>query len=128
MAWITYTHEARPGTLTGYDSRTQTAEIRLVTFDEASRARRAGLGVAAWWSAAVASAFIPAAHLVLVPGFVAFGIYSGVRRFRQTVVLLSAAGRCPDCDTEQEFAVGGAWAATLTVACAHCRRHLRLTS
>ena len=128
MAWIEYVYEDRDGTLTGYDSRSSAAELRLVTFDGPSRARRAGLGVATWWSVALASAFIPVAHLVLVPGLVAFGVYSGVRRYRETVILLSVTGACPDCDHEQTITVGAAWAATLSVSCAHCGRHLRLTS
>ena len=129
MAWITYTREARRGTLTGDGARGGVADLRLVTFDRTSRVRRAGLGVAAWWSAALAAVFAPLGSQVLLPaGLVAVGIYSGVRRLTQTSVLLSVSGACPDCETDQQFRVRGAWAATMAVTCSHCHRRLRLTA
>lgn len=126
MLGITYAREERQATLRGYGERTTDATVRLVRFDRRARLRRAGLGLATWWTVAVAGAFIPVAHLVLVPGFLGFGVYSFVRRARSPVVPLSITGVCPDCDAEQEFDPPGRWVEPLRLACGQCGRALQL--
>lgn len=127
MPGIAYVREELRGTLRGYGPRTTEATVQLMRFDRGARLRRAGLGLVTWWTAALASVFIPVAHFVLVPGFLGFGVYSGVRRARSPVVPLEITGTCPDCDTDQAFDVPSRWSDPLDLACSSCRRRLQLS-
>ncbi|HEX9729103.1 MAG TPA: hypothetical protein VGA37_11410 [Gemmatimonadales bacterium] len=128
MLDITYERHERSCRLRGYAPTETDATVELVTFNRAQRMRRAWLGLATWWAAAVASVFIPIAHFALVPGFFLFGIYSFSSRVRTSTVAVSARGICPDCGEEQEFDLPPRWRETIEVACGGCSRALRLSA
>jgi hypothetical protein len=112
--------------LTGYAETPSTATVTLHRFGRAERFRRAAKGAGAAWAAALASVFIPVAHFVLVPTFVALGAFLGWSRARAAVVVVRAHGACPDCGAEQDLDVHGRWRIPHPVACRACRRALTL--
>ncbi len=122
-----YARQEQQFRLTGYGDRITDVSVLLVSFDKAQRQRRAWLGLATWWALGVATAFIPVAHFVLVPGFFGFGIYSFVQRRRTAVVPLHARGICPDCGQEQDFAIPARWGDRVSLTCPACHRSLRLS-
>jgi hypothetical protein len=126
MALLDYERSEVTCSLTGYSGRSTSAVVELVTFSPTQRMRRAWLGLVTWWAVAGACILIPVAHFFLVPGFLAFGIYSFTQRSRTSVVALSASGLCPDCDAEQEYDIPERWVESQDVACGSCRRSLKL--
>lgn len=112
--------------LTGYGPTPSTALVTLTRFDRAERLRRAAKGAGAAGAAALASVFIPVAHFILVPTFVALGLYLAWTRAQAEVVVAQARGACPDCGAEQDLDVHGRWSLPHRVACRACRRALTL--
>lgn len=82
------------------------------------------MGLLTWWGAAVAGFFIPVAHLLLVPGFTAFGLYVFFARLRATSSTLWMKGPCPDCQVEQRFDADGEWCLPRRISCTSCGRSL----
>jgi len=114
--------------LTGYSGEERDARLEIRAFDRAARLRRAVGGLAAWWTVAIACAFIPVAHFALVPGFLLFGLFTFVQRLRTATVVVAARGSCPDCDAEQDLDLLGPWREGRDLACRACHRSLRLTA
>jgi len=65
----------------------------------------AGLGMCG--ALALGGLFIPVAHFILVPTFVAAGIVVAVKRAREDRRLVLLRGACPRCGAAQEFKPGG---------------------
>lgn len=87
------------------------------------RAARAIGGLAACWALAAVSVFVPVAHFVLVPLFVAVGPIVAWVRFRQRSLILGGHGPCPACGEEVVVdAQGESW--PLWASCAACRARL----
>jgi len=112
--------------LTGYGRTPSTAVVTLQRFSRPERLRRAAKGAGAAWGAALASVFIPVAHFVLVPTFVALGAFLAWTRARADIVVAQAHGACPDCGVEQDLDVPGRWSLPYRVACRACHRALTL--
>jgi len=112
--------------LTGYGPTPSTALVTLTRFDRAERLRRAAKGAGAAWAAALGSVFIPVAHFVLVPTFIALGAFLAWSRAHADIVLARAHGTCPDCGTDQDLDVHGRWSLPHRVACRACHRALTL--
>ena len=112
--------------LTGYGGQRTTATVHVVHRSRSERTGSAVRGLAAAWGAAVASAFVPVAHFVLVPALLAFGVYRFVTRMSADVVAVGANGACPDCGRAQELDVAGRWRVPRYATCRHCQRSLRI--
>jgi hypothetical protein len=115
-------------TLSGYQGRPTAGTVTIRTFDREQRVRRAVAGLGTWWGAAVLAVFIPVAHFVLVPSFLAYGLWQFVQRLGTVELAADARGTCPDCGTEQRFDLPPRWRAPQSVTCKHCSRGLRLTA
>ncbi len=118
--------DEREYTLSGYGGRPGRAWVRVVSFDRAARTRRAFGALGAAWGAALVSVFIPVAHFVLVPGFLAYGVYSFATRLGADEVALGGRGTCPDCGEEQVLDVAGRWRVPHFISCPHCQRSLQI--
>jgi hypothetical protein len=114
--------------LKGYSEQTGVATLRIVSFSRRTRVRRALRGLAAAWTAAVVSVFIPIAHFLLVPGFFIFGLYLLIHNLRVRTSVAEARGACPDCGLEQEFEISGNWNPPHHVTCSGCQRSLLISS
>jgi len=112
--------------LVGYSPTPSAATVTLHRFDRAERLRRAAKGAGIAWAAALGSVFIPVAHFVLVPSFVALGAFLAWSRARAVIVVARAHGVCPDCGNEQDLEVEGAWRLPHRVSCRACHRALTL--
>ena len=110
--------------LSGYGENTTRGRARFVLYDRRARVRRGVTGLLMWWGAAVAGFFIPVAHFLLVPGFVAFGLYVFFARLRAGSSTLWLKGVCPDCNIEQSFDADGEWSLPRRISCTSCGRSL----
>jgi hypothetical protein len=124
---VDYARFAIRGQITGPQGTTVQAEVRVVEFDSGQRRRRAWLGLTAWWTAAGMAAFLPAMRGLLVPGFVALGIYSAVRRYRTDRVVVEVKGNCPACGVAGALEVPEAWQPPAPITCRRCRASLVFT-
>lgn len=73
------------------------------------------------------AAFLPAMRGLLVPGFVALGIYSAVRRYRTERVVMEVSGNCPACGMADVLEVPEAWQPPGPISCRHCRASFAFT-
>lgn len=112
--------------LKGYAPEPSSATAEIVRYATNERLRRAFGGLAVAWGIGVACAFIPIAHLILVPAAFVAGIVLFVARMKVSQRALHVHGTCPDCGTTQEFETHGQWRLPLDVVCASCHRRLVL--
>ena len=112
-------------TITGYADEPAAGTARVARYDPAGRIRRALRGVALWWAVAVAGAFIPVAHFLLVPGFGGLGLIVFFRRLGIDRVTERVEGTCPDCRADQAFTVPDRWNPPLELTCRECGRGLK---
>lgn len=110
--------------LVGYGPAPGNGIAQVTRYDRAGRWRRAFKGLATWWGAGFVGAFIPLAHLLLVPGFGLAGLISFAHRLRTLEVAHEVRGTCPDCALEQAFDGGRGWSLPFEVSCAGCHRTL----
>lgn len=113
--------------VTGYAPEPTEAVVRL---DHLSPARRIGRGAKSFlifFVLAVVSVAIPAAHFILVPGFLLAAVISLIVSLGVTTRVVGAHGSCPDCRLEQDFDLNVSWQLPQDFACRGCRRRLTLT-
>jgi hypothetical protein len=110
----------------GYPSQRATAVI--VEQSSGQRFARALAGLALFWGLALGGLFIPVAHFVLVPTFVAAGIIMAAKRAREHRRLLLVRGTCPRCGAEQEFTPGGRFVSGRSLGCPRCHGNLTLVA
>ncbi len=115
-------------TIEGYSDNVTAGEATVVVFDRAGRWGRALRGLVVVWAVAAATALIPVAHFLLVPGFALFGLVVFVKRLRTPTVATAVTGSCPDCSLEQSFDAGGTWQLPRTLNCSGCGRALKARS
>lgn len=113
--------------LHGFAAEPGLGSATIVVYDRAARWRRALLGLGKWWGVALGCVLIPVAHLVLVPSFLLFGIYTFAQRVGTAERAAATRGTCPDCGTEQDFEPAARWRTPQSVTCRHCHRGLTLT-
>ena len=101
--------------------------MTIHAFDREQRVRRAFAGLGKWWGVAVLCVFIPVAHFVLVPTFLAYGLWQFFQRLGTAELATDARGTCPDCGTEQTLDLAPRWRAPQPVTCRQCHRGLRLS-
>jgi hypothetical protein len=116
--------QQRHATLTAFGAMPTPVTITLVPQTSARRLGRALGGLVACWCAALAAAFIPVAHFVLVPGLAIVGVIWAVRQLRVRVMVLEALGACPRCRRQQSFVSSGSSGDQLAFDCPACLTRL----
>src|SRR2546430_3771813 len=79
------------------------------------------------WGIGLLTVLIPVAHFVLVPSFLAYGLWQFFQRLGTAELATDARGRCPDCGAEQALELAPRWRAPQPVTCRQCHRGLRLS-
>ena len=117
-----------PFILTGYNGRPTRGAVTIHEFDRAARMRRALAALGKWWAVALGCVFIPVAHFLLVPAFLAVGVWQFFQRLGTAELAADARGVCPDCGAEQALDLAARWRAPQPVTCRQCHRGLVLAS
>ena len=112
--------------LRGYHGAPTSGTVTIREFNRDERVRRALAGLGKWWGVAIVSVFIPVAHFVLVPSFLAYGGWQFFQRLGTVELATDAHGTCPDCGTEQALDLAARWRAPQPVTCRQCHRGLQL--
>ena len=112
--------------LKGYHGVPTSGTVTIGTFTREERVRRAFAGLGKWWGIAVVSVLIPVAHFVLVPSFLAYGVWQVFQRLGTVELVIEARGTCPDCGAEQALDLAARWRAPQPVTCRLCHRGLQL--
>jgi hypothetical protein len=89
--------ETRPILIENDAGASRTGVLRVRKFSERERWWRALAMLGFMWGLAVATAFIPLAHFVLVPAFLIAGPVTAVLRYRAGEHVEVATGECPTC-------------------------------
>jgi hypothetical protein len=113
--------------LGGYHGQPTRGTVTIHEFDRAQRVRRAFAGLGKWWGVALLCVLIPVAHFVLVPSFLAYGLWQFFQHLGTAELATDARGTCPDCGTEQSLDLARRWRAPQPVTCRQCHRTLRLS-
>lgn len=103
-----------------YHDRTGEATAHVLDHPRPDRVRRALLGLAACWGAAIGAVFLPVLHFVLVPSLLLAGPLLAFARLGEKRTVTRIAGPCPACGGAIALRPGGSAAAV--VRCDHCRR------
>ena len=70
----------QPFILSGYSGQPTRGTVTIHEFRREQRARRAFAVLGKWWGVALLCVFIPVAHFVLVPSFLAYGLWEFFQR------------------------------------------------
>jgi hypothetical protein len=116
-----------PATLTAFGYSPRPATALVVDQAPPERFARVVSGLVMCWGLALVSLFIPVAHFILVPTFVAAGVIVAVKRVREDRRLVRLRGACPRCEAEQEFKPGGRFASR-GIVCPKCHGNLTLVT
>lgn len=114
-------------TVSGYHGQPTQGTATVERFDATGRLRRAAGALGKWWGIALLSVFIPVAHFVLVPSFLAYGLWQCVQRLGTVELATDARATCPDCGAAQAWDVAPRGWAPQPVTCKYCHRGLRLS-
>jgi hypothetical protein len=117
---------AVPAVLTAFGAPPTHVTATVVQQNPGRRATRALAGLGAFWATAAAAVFIPVAHFVLVPTFLAAGVVTAAPRLREDRRLTGVRGACPRCGVEQSFEAHGRFVRERTIDCPSCHHHLVL--
>ena len=117
-----------PISLTAFGCAPQPATALVIEQSTAERVGRAFAGLAMFWALALLGLFIPVAHFILVPTFLAAGIVMAVKRSREERRLTLVRGACPRCGTSQAFKAGGRFASGRSFDCPACHGLLTLVT
>ena len=121
------TTRIQPFLLSGYHGEPTRGTITIQEFNREQRFRRAMAGLGKWWGVGLLTVLIPVAHFVLVPSFLAYGLWQFFQRLGTAELATDARGTCPDCGTEQALELAPRWRAPQPVTCRQCHRGLRLS-
>ncbi len=120
------TTRVQPFLLRGYHGEPTRGSVTIHEFDREHRVRRAVAGLGKWWGVGLLTVLIPVAHFVLVPSFVAYGVWQFFQRLGTVELAADARGTCPDCGAEQRLDLAVRWRAPQPVTCQQCHRGLKL--
>ena len=109
----------------GFASRPATAVV--IEQSTGERVGRAAAGLGMFWALALGGLFIPVAHLILVPVFLAAGIVMAIKRSREERRLTEVRGPCPRCGAQQTFKASGRFATGRSLDCPACHGTFSLT-
>ena len=102
----------------GFAPRPGTAVV--IEQSTGERVGRAFAGLGMFWALALGGLFIPVAHFILVPTFLAAGIIMAVKRSREDRRLAEVRGPCPRCGAQQTFKAGGRFESGRSLDCPAC--------
>src|SRR5216110_2985101 len=103
------TTRVQPFLLTGYHGEPTRGSVTIHEFDREHRVRRAVAGLGTWWGVALLTVLIPVAHFVLVPAFIAYGLWQFFQRLGTAELAADAQGTCPDCGAPQTLELAPRW-------------------
>ncbi len=112
-----------PAELVQHD-RVSKATVRVLGHDRHDRARRALVGLASCWGAAIGAVFLPVLHFVLVPSLVVAGPIVAWSQLRQHLTVLDIEGPCPACAAPIREPLMSDTQTPITIRCESCRRAL----
>lgn len=106
--------------LTAFGFAPRPATALVIEQSTGERVGRAFAGLGMFWALALGGLFIPVAHLILVPVFLAGGIILAVKRSREERRLAEVRGPCPRCGAQQTFKTSGRFASGQSLDCPAC--------
>ncbi len=119
-------HSQRPVTIHARNETTQAGVFLEKHFTSSQRIRRASQVWAIMWLLALASAFIPIAHFLLVPVFVIAGPTLGYLRYQQQHIPQAVEGQCPSCQQHFRLALDQRTTLPYRDVCPHCDKHIQI--
>src|SRR5947207_6544119 len=117
----------QPFLLSGYHGEPTRGSVTIQAFDREQRFRRAVAGLGKWWGIGLLTVLIPVAHFVLVPSFLAYGLWQFFQRLGTDELVGDAASTCPYCVSGLALELAPRWRAPQPVTCRQCHRGLRLS-
>jgi len=117
-----------PATLSAFGAPPRLVTATVLQQSSQRRATRALAALGVFWGLAAVAVFLPVAHFVLVPAFLAAGAITAGLRLREDRRLLSVRGVCPRCHVDQEFPAEQRFSQEQTLDCPRCHTHLTLTA
>lgn len=109
-----------PISLTAFGFAPRPATAVVLEQSTGERVGRVLTGLGMFWALALGGLFIPVAHFVLVPVFLAAGIVMAVKRSREDRRLAEVRGACPRCGAEQTFPGSGRFEQGKSLDCPAC--------
>lgn len=106
--------------LTAFGFAPRPATALVIEQSTGERVARAFAGLGMFWGLALGGLFIPVAHLILVPVFLAAGIILAIKRSREERRLAEVRGPCPRCGAQQTFKASGRFAPGRSLDCPAC--------
>jgi hypothetical protein len=108
----------------GFPARPATAVV--IEQSTGERVGRVFAGLGMFWALALAGLFIPVAHFILVPVFLAAGIVMAIKRSREDRRLAEVRGPCPRCGAQQVFKGGGRFENGRSLDCPKCHGNFQV--
>jgi hypothetical protein len=112
--------------LTAFGFPPRSATALMIEQSTGERVGRAFAGLAMFWALALGGLFIPVAHLILVPVFLAAGSVMAIKRSREERRLAEVRGACPRCGAQQVFKAGGRFEPGRSFDCPACHGTIAL--
>src|SRR5256886_17204696 len=91
----------QPFLLSGYHGEPTRGTVTIQAFDREQRFRRAVAELGKWWGIGLLTVLIPVAHFVLVPSFLAYGLWQFFQRLGPAELPPDPRGPRPHCGPQQ---------------------------
>ena len=112
--------------LRGPSNRVTLGSLRLESWDQRDRARRALKFLGIYWGLALCSIVLPVAHFVLVPGFLLGGPIAAYFVYQKKERIAGGEGQCPECNSFLPLAQSHVhW--PISDLCAQCQKEIKIT-
>jgi hypothetical protein len=113
--------------LTAFGFPPRPATALVIEQSTGERVARIFTGLGMFWALALGGLFIPVAHFILVPVFLASGVVMAVKRSREDRRLAEVRGACPRCGAEQVFKGTGRFEHGKSLDCPACHGTFAIT-
>jgi hypothetical protein len=114
------THVQVAVSLTAFGFPPRHATALVIEQSTGERVVRAFAGLGLFWALALGGLFIPVAHFILVPVFLAAGVVMAIKRSREERRLAEVRGPCPRCGAQQVIKAGGRFVPGRSLDCPAC--------